>query len=284
MEERINHPHNPTNELSCNIVDDRINFVDNSSIDVALDYTFLVLYFNSSNCLEGADALNILINSQENQHLMADQLESAHTRNTTKHEGLLKGLRRAIEENIKNLRVFDDPQIMVNQVKKRIHYSSPHIVRYQHEVWSLNGNLDSFNVTYIPRKYNHDVDLMAAMAVKLLPNIRLNKNKFYGELIFRSSVTDNILNWQVFEGDNQILEFMRCERTPRNTAINKREQDKLINKSEHKVISFIDKFIYFSSLMSEPTGKHTKLQHSWLSSFHVVEKIGHRIYTLKTIQ
>jgi len=40
LEERINHPHSPTDELSCTIVDDRINFINNSSIDVALDYTF----------------------------------------------------------------------------------------------------------------------------------------------------------------------------------------------------------------------------------------------------
>ena len=125
---------------------------------------------------------------------------------------------------------------------------------------------------------------MAAMVVKLLPHIILNKKKIYVELIFRSSVTDNILNWQVFEGDNQIVEFLHYERTPKNVAINKREHEILINGSEDEVISFIEKFNYFSSLMSEPTGKHTKSQHSWLSPFQVVEKIGHGIYRLKTLQ
>lgn len=125
---------------------------------------------------------------------MASWLECTHTNNTTEHEGFLKGLRRAIERNVKSHRVFDDTHIMVDQVKKTIHYSLPHLVRNQHEVWSLIDSFDSFNVTYIPSKYNHDVDLMTAMVVKLLPNLRLNKNKFYVELIFRSSVTNNILN------------------------------------------------------------------------------------------
>jgi len=87
----------------------------------------------------------------------------------------------------------------------------------------------------------------------------------------------------VLEGDNQICEFLHCKRTFRNIAINKREIDKLRNESEDKVISFIEKFIYFSSLMSEPTGKHTKLQHSWLSPFQAMEKAGHGIYRLKTL-
>ena len=125
---------------------------------------------------------------------------------------------------------------------------------------------------------------MAAMAVKLLHNLRLNKNKSYVELIFKSSVTDNISNWQASEGDNQILEFLHYERTLRNTTINIKEHGELVNRSEDKVISFIEKFIYFSSIMSEAIGKHTKLQPSWLSPFQVVEKIGHGIYRLKTLQ
>lgn len=125
---------------------------------------------------------------------------------------------------------------------------------------------------------------MDSMNDFFFPNLRLNKNKFYVELIVRSSITDNISNWYVFKGDNQILEFLHCEKTLISTTINKKEHEKLINGSEDDVISFIEKFIHFSSLMSEPTGKHPKLQHSWLSPFQVVEKIGHGIYRLKTLQ
>jgi len=125
---------------------------------------------------------------------------------------------------------------------------------------------------------------MTVMAAKLLPNLRLNKNKFYVELIFGSSVSNNVSNWQVFKGDNQILKFLLCERTLKNAAINTRDHDKLINGREDEVMPFNEKFIYFSSLMSEPIGKHTKLQNSWLSPFQVVEKVGHEIYRLKTLQ
>jgi len=50
-------PCNPTDVLSCIIVNDRTNFVECSSIDVTLDSIFWTLYFDGSNCLEGAGAV-----------------------------------------------------------------------------------------------------------------------------------------------------------------------------------------------------------------------------------
>jgi len=126
---------------------------------------------------------------------MASRLEFTCTNNTAKYEGLLHGLKKAIDMKVKNLKVFGDSQIIVDQVRKRIHYNSPHLVRYQHEVWNLIDSFDSFNITYIPQGKNQDVDMMAGMVAKLLPNFRLNKNKCYVELIFRPFVLDNISNW-----------------------------------------------------------------------------------------
>ena len=85
---------------------------------------------------------------------MASQLEFACTNNTTEYEGLLQGLKKAIDMKVKNLKVFGDSQIIVDQVRKRIHCNSPHLVRYQHELWNLIDIFDSFNITYIPRGKN----------------------------------------------------------------------------------------------------------------------------------
>lgn len=126
---------------------------------------------------------------------MASGLEFVCTNNMTEYEGLLQGLRKSIDMEVKNLKVFGDSQIIVDQVRKRIHCNSPCLVRYQHEVWSLIDSFDYFNITYIPQGKNQDADLMAVMASKLFPNLRLNKNKYYVELIFRPSVPDNISNW-----------------------------------------------------------------------------------------
>jgi len=224
--------HNPTDELSCIIVDDRNNFLDSSSIDVTLDSMFWTIYFDGSNCLEGAGVGSILIDPQGNQHLMASRLEFTCTNNTVEYEGLLQGLKKTIDINVKNLKVFGDSQIIVEQVRKRIHYNSPHLVRYQHEVWNLIHSFDSFNITYIPQGKNQDVDLMANMVAKLLPDFRLKKNKCSVEFIFRPSMLDNISNWQVFKDDEQILEFLHCEKTFKNAVIDEKEHEKLMNERE----------------------------------------------------
>lgn len=40
------------------------------------------------------------------------------------------------------------------------------------------------------------------------------------------------LNWQVFKGDEQILEFLHCEKKFKNAFIDDKEHDKLMNGSE----------------------------------------------------
>jgi len=133
---------------------------------------------------------------------MASQLEFACIHYKIEYEGLLQGLNKSIDMNVKNIKAFGDSQIIVDRVRKRIHCNSPpHQVRYQHEVWSLIDSFGSLNTTYIPREQNQNADLMASMAAKLLPDFRLKKNKCYVQLIFRPSVPDNISNWQVFEDD-----------------------------------------------------------------------------------
>ena len=107
-------PYNPTNELSCIIVDDRTNFIEISSIDVTLDSIFWTLYFDGSNFLEGVAAGNILIDPQGNQHLMVGRLEFACTNNTAEYGGLLQGLKKAIDMKVKNIKVFGDSEIIVD--------------------------------------------------------------------------------------------------------------------------------------------------------------------------
>ena len=65
-------PRNPTNEPPSNIVGDRTSFVGSNSIDVPLESIFWTLYFDGSNCLEGAGVGSILIDLRGNQHLMTN--------------------------------------------------------------------------------------------------------------------------------------------------------------------------------------------------------------------
>jgi len=43
-------------------------------------------------------------------------------------------------------------------------------------------------------------------------------------------VPDNISNWQAFEDDEQILEFLHCEKMFKNVVIDEEEHDRLMNE------------------------------------------------------
>ena len=43
---------------------------------------------------------------------------------------------------------------------------------------------------------------------------------------------NSISNWQVFEDDEQILEFLHYEKTFKNAVINEKEHDRLMNQRE----------------------------------------------------
>eukprot|EP00253_Pinus_taeda_P034377 PITA_34377 len=89
---------------------------------------------------------------------------------------------------VKNLKVFGDSQIIVDQVRKRIRYNSPHLARY---------NFDSFNITYIPRRKNQDADLMVEEKVAFVKLFKEYKDVFawtYGDLkAFDTGVMQHVI-------------------------------------------------------------------------------------------
>jgi ribonuclease HI len=171
------------------------------------------LYFDGSKSKEGAGAGCIIIDPEGNKTLLACRLEFECTNNITKYEALLQGLRKALDMHIQNLIVFVDFEIVVRQVRNSIHCLSPHLKCYQSEVWSLINKFSAFNINSIPRLNNAKADLLANVASKLLPAEGLSPNAFSVELLFRPSVPDNIMNWRVFNDDQQIINFLHMEET-----------------------------------------------------------------------
>jgi hypothetical protein len=92
------------------------------------------LYFDGSKSQEGPWAGRILIDLKGKQHFLSCRLEFKCTNNTAKYEALVQGLRKAMDLNIKELKVFEDSEIIVRQVRNTIHYNSPHLGNYQQEV------------------------------------------------------------------------------------------------------------------------------------------------------
>jgi ribonuclease HI len=183
------------------------------------------LYFDGSKSKEGAGAGCVLIDPVGNKTLIACLLEFECTSNTTEYEALLQGLRKALDLKIHNLVVFNFSKIMVRQVRNSIHCLSPHLKSYQTEVWNLMHNFSSFNINSIPRLNNFEANLLFNVASKLFPTEGLSPNAFSIELLFKPSVPDNIINWRVFNDDQQIISFLHMEDTFQGMVIDEGTHD-----------------------------------------------------------
>ena len=124
-------------------------------------------------------------------------------------------MKKAIELKVKNLKVYGDSEIVVKQIRNKIHYISPHLKAYQNEVWDLLINFHAFNIVSIPRLKNAAADLLATSVARQVPS----NNRCSIELLFRPSVPDLLTNLQVFDDDQQILECLMNDETFKGAII-----------------------------------------------------------------
>jgi ribonuclease HI len=189
------------------------------------------LYFDGSKSQEGLGAGCILIDPKGKQNFLSYRLEFECTNNTAEYEALVQGLKKAIDLNIKELKVFGDSEIIVRQVKNTIHCNSPHLRNYQQEVHRIIDNFEAFNITIVPRTKNTLVDSLATAASRLSPLEDYEASRFAVELLYRPSVPNNISNWKVFEGDEQIVDFLTNQENFKDLAIDDEIFQELLTES-----------------------------------------------------
>jgi ribonuclease HI len=156
------------------------------------------IYFDGFKLQEGSRVGCILIDPKGKHHFLSCRLEFECTNNTIEYEPLVQGLKKAIDLNVKELKVFGDSQIIVRQVRNTIHFNFPYLKSYQWEVHRLIKNFEAFNITTIPRANNILVDSLATNASRLSPLEDYEASRFNLELLYKPSVPNNISNWKLF--------------------------------------------------------------------------------------
>jgi ribonuclease HI len=127
------------------------------------------LLFDGSKSQEVLGVGCILIDPKGKHHFLSYRLEFECTNNTAEYESLVQGLKKAIDLNVKELKVFKDSEIIIRQVRNTIHCNSPHLKNYQQEVHRLIEHFEAFNITAIPRVKNILAYSMATTASRLPP-------------------------------------------------------------------------------------------------------------------
>jgi ribonuclease HI len=97
------------------------------------------------------------------------------TNNQAEYAGLILGLKRAIEMEIKSLVVEGDSLLVINQMKGIYKCNSQNLFELYDEATKLTQNFDNIYFNHILRNYNKRADQLSNNAVDKY-NFNLNKN------------------------------------------------------------------------------------------------------------
>jgi hypothetical protein len=118
-------------------------------------------------------------------------------------------MRVAKEMGIKKVAVFEDIELIIQQVQNAYRAKHPRLRSYKNEVWDLIDNFFlAFNISFIPREENTLVDSLAVSSSLFKIPLPL-KVKYEVEIRYRPYVLDNIKHWKVFKDDLEINFFFQ---------------------------------------------------------------------------
>ena len=120
------------------------------------------------------------------------------------YEALILGLRATKDLGIKELAMFGDSELVIQQVKN-VYQVKQHLLKvYRNEAWDLIENFFiDFNITFVPREYNETANSLA-LAATYFKVSKVTHLKYPIDVRYRPSVLDDIKHWKVFHDDQEI--------------------------------------------------------------------------------
>jgi ribonuclease HI len=167
------------------------------------------MFFDGASSSIGAGAGVVFKSPSQEIISLSYKLEFEVTNNVAEYEALVLGLRAAKEMGIKEVAVFGDAELVVQQIKGVYQTKHPRLKNYRSEVWDLIDNFFlAFNISFIPREENAPADFQAFSA-SLFEVPALPTDRSQVEIRYRPSVPDNVKHWRVFEDDQEIEKFLQ---------------------------------------------------------------------------
>ena len=167
------------------------------------------MFFDGASSNIGAGAGVVFKSPSQETILLSYKLEFEVTNNVAEYEALVLGLRAAKEMGIREMVVFGDAELIVQQVKNVYQTKHPRLKNYRNEVWDLIDSFFlAFNISFIPREENAPIDFQDFSASFFeAPALLADRSKV--EIRYRPSVLDNVKHWKVFEDDQEIEKFLQ---------------------------------------------------------------------------
>jgi len=96
-------------------------------------------------------------------------LDLKNTNNYPEYNGLILGLEKCIELNIKNVLILGDSKLVIKQIKKEWKIESENLKPLYDKTIKLLYNFNKFELKHIKRTENSDADRLANLAIKFEP-------------------------------------------------------------------------------------------------------------------
>jgi ribonuclease HI len=150
------------------------------------------MFFDGASSNTGAGAGVIFVSPCQQTISLSYKLEFEVTNNVAEYEALVLGLRATKEMEIKEMAVFGDAELIVQQVKNVYQTKHPWLRSYRNEVWDLVDNsFLAFNISYILREENASADCLSFTASVLeIPTQPTARSDV--EIKYRPSIPDNV--------------------------------------------------------------------------------------------
>lgn len=165
------------------------------------------LFFDGACTKESAGAGVVIISPSKQTTHLAYKLNFKVTNNIEEYEALLLGLNAAKDMGIKNLQVYGDVDLIIQQVNKSFQAKHVRLKAYRDKALSVMKSFIKFKLNHVPRARNELADSLAVLACAFIPPFPPQLS-YEIKMKYRPSLPDNVKFWKVFEDDAELTRFL----------------------------------------------------------------------------
>ncbi|XP_074318681.1 uncharacterized protein LOC141655504 [Silene latifolia] len=135
--------------------------------DFFIDHPSARMYFDGAARQDGAGAGVVFVTPQNHLMPYAFTLTQLCTNNMAEYQALILGLQMAIEIGVRDMDIYGDSELVVNQVLGEYEVKKEDLIPYHQRALQSLNQLDDIHVGHVPRSANKLADALANLAATL---------------------------------------------------------------------------------------------------------------------
>ncbi|XP_074266119.1 uncharacterized protein LOC141588585 [Silene latifolia] len=125
------------------------------------------MYFDGAARKDGAGAGVVFVTPQNHLMPYSFTLTQLCSNNMAEYQALILGLQMAIEIGVRDMDIYGDAKLVVNQVLGEFEVKKEDLIPYHQQALQLLNQLDDIHVGHVPRSANKLADALANLAATL---------------------------------------------------------------------------------------------------------------------